>query len=144
MLIYNDSISKKEKIKLENEEVKNKVELLVSNTLSLIKKKEEIKKEIDNILDYISTSCLTKDTMIVVSPFPLFTDSRENYGIIRDKDWELSFSPSDKETLILNRFQSPDIPSYLLASELDQINREIQKLIVKFMNFLSMLKGIEN
>ena len=144
MLIYNDSISKKEKIKLENEEVKNKVELLVSNTLSLIKKKEEIKKEIDNILDYISTSCLTKDTMIVASPFPLFTDSRENYGIIRDKDWELSFSPSDKETLILNRFQSPDIPLYLLANELDQVTGEIQKLIVKFMNFLSMLKEVEN
>ena len=144
MMIYNDAISKVEKQKLENEDIKNRIELLANNTHTLIKKKDEIKREVDNILDYFSTLCFTKDTFIVIPSFPFFADSKENYGIIRDKDWELSFSPSEKETLILNRFQSPNIPSYLLASDLDQINREIQKLIVKFMDFLSMLKGIEN
>ena len=144
MLIYNDTIPRVEKQKLENEDIKNKIELLVDNTLSLIKKQGEIKREVDNILDYLSTLCFTKDTMIVTPSLSFFTDNKENYGIIRGKDLELSFCASDKEAVNLNQFHSPDIPLYLLSNELDQITGEIQKLIVKFMNFLSVLKKVEN
>ena len=144
MMIYNDAISKVEKQKLENEDIKNRIELLANNTHTLIKKKDEIKREVDNILDYFSTLCFTKDTMIISPPFPFFNDDEENYGIIREKDFEMSFCALDKEIVNLNQFNSPDISSYLLSIEIDKITKEIQKLTVKFVNFLNILKEIQS
>ena len=143
MIIYNDKISETEKRKLEDENIKVKIELLSNYTLSLIKKKKEIQKEVDSILDHFSALCFTKDTMIVAPPFPFFDNSGENYGIIRGKDFELSFCALGKETVNLNQFNSPDISSYLLSDEIDQITKEIQKLTVKFVNFLNMIKEEE-
>ena len=139
MLIYNNTISTIGKQKLENEDIKNKIELLVDNTLSLIKKKDEIKREVDAILDRLSRDIFTKKTMVIGSCFPFFSGDEEIYGIIRDRNWLLGFSLKDNNKN-LNIFDSPNIPLYLLPNEIDQITGEIQKLTVRYMNFLNMLK----
>jgi hypothetical protein len=129
--------------KFENKDTKRRIESLISNTLICVEKKDEIKREIEKILDYLCTSTFTKNISIIHSNFSSTDD--ENYGVIRDNDWSLLFSVSDERNINVHELKYPEISLPLIWKELKQTEQEIKNLAEKYGRFLNIIKeDVEN
>lgn len=138
-MIYNNTIPTVERSKIENKDIEDKIEILINNILTCLEKVDEIKREVDNVLDAITVNIFTRNTMIIK---PLFAEGM-NYGLIRDKDWLLSFNDvnRDNNTINLTNFESPNISASLIMKELNQTSYEIKEITDRYDQFLSILKN---